>query len=109
MTFDEYQIAALRTAQDKNKKNEIFHLILGLVGESGEVAEKVKKWVRDQDSDEALLDADDLAKELGDILWYVSVTASHLDISLDDLATGNIAKLADRQKRGTLPGSGDDR
>ncbi len=68
MTFDEYQQAALLTARDRSKKNEVFHLILGLVGESGEIAEKMKKWVRDQNSDESKLDSVDLKKELGDVL-----------------------------------------
>lgn len=109
MTFDEYQQAALRTARDPKKKNEIFHLVLGLVGESGEIGEKMKKWVRDRDSDETKLDVADLKKELGDVLWYVAVLANYLHLSLDDVASQNIAKLADRQKRNVLHGAGDNR
>ena len=109
MNFDEYQEKALRTAADTKKKNELFHLVLGLVGETGEIAEKLKKWVRDQDSDESKLDKADLTKELGDVLWYIAVLARYLDIPLDDIATKNIAKLADRQKRDVLKGSGDNR
>jgi NTP pyrophosphatase (non-canonical NTP hydrolase) len=109
MTFDEYQQAALRTARAKNKKNELFHLVLGLVGETGEIAEKMKKWVRDQGSDERLVDTDDLKKELGDVLWYVAVLARYFDISLEEIAAKNVTKLADRQQRNVLSGSGDNR
>lgn len=108
MTFIEYQKAALRTA-DSTRKNEIFHLVLGLVGETGEIAEKFKKWVRDQDADLTKIDRNDMKKELGDVLWYVTVLAHYLGLELDDVATTNVKKLADRQKRGVLAGSGDDR
>lgn len=109
MTFDEYQTAALKTARDKSAQDELFHLVLGLVGEAGEVAEKFKKLVRDKHSDTNELDKDDMTKELGDVLWYVGVLANYLDIKLDDVATTNIAKLASRQARGKLQGSGDNR
>jgi NTP pyrophosphatase (non-canonical NTP hydrolase) len=109
MNLNDYQTAALRTAAPKDKKNEFFHLVLGLVGESGEIAEKVKKIVRDQDSDTSKVDAEDLKKELGDVMWYVAVLADHFNISLDDVAEMNIAKLASRQQRGVLGGSGDNR
>ncbi|BCJ33487.1 hypothetical protein Athai_09900 [Actinocatenispora thailandica] len=109
MDLDEYQRGALRTAAPRDKKNELLHLVLGLVGESGEVAEKFKKWVRDAASDEARIDRADIAKELGDVLWYLAVLADYLDLSLDEIAAGNLAKLASRQRRGVLGGAGDDR
>ncbi|MFI5934957.1 nucleoside triphosphate pyrophosphohydrolase family protein [Actinoplanes sp. NPDC051494] len=109
MDLDDYQRGALRTAAPRDRRNELLHLVLGLVGESGEVAEKFKKWVRDQDSDESRLDRAGIAKELGDVLWYVAVLADYLDLSLDDIATTNLAKLASRQTRGRLSGSGDNR
>lgn len=109
MNFQEYQKLALRTAAPTHKQNELFHLILGLVGESGEIAEKLKKWVRDQDSDESKLDKEDLGKELGDVLWYVAVMANYLDIPMEDIAEKNIAKLASRLERGKLGGKGDNR
>ncbi|HWS31168.1 MAG TPA: nucleoside triphosphate pyrophosphohydrolase family protein [Actinoplanes sp.] len=107
--MNQYQRAALRTAAPRDKHNEVFHLLLGLVGETGEVAEKAKKVVRDQGSDFTRWDTEDLAKELGDILWYVAVLADHFDLTLADVAAANVAKLADRQRRGVLGGAGDDR
>ncbi|MEV0841829.1 nucleoside triphosphate pyrophosphohydrolase family protein [Actinocatenispora sera] len=109
MDLDDYQRGALRTAAPRDKKNELLHLVLGLVGESGEVAEKFKKWVRDADSDESRIDRADIAMELGDVLWYLAVLADYLDLSLDDIAAGNLAKLASRQRRGVLGGTGDNR
>lgn len=109
MNLDEYQRSALLTAAPRDKKNELLHLVLGLVGESGEVAEKFKKWVRDLDSEESRIDRADIAKELGDVLWYLAVLADYLDLSLDDIATANLTKLASRQGRGVLGGSGDNR
>ena len=109
MDLDEYQRGALRTAAPRDKRNELLHLVLGLVGESGEIAEKFKKWIRDAGSDESLIDRTDIARELGDVLWYLAVLADRLDLSLDDVAAANLAKLASRQRRGVLGGSGDDR
>ncbi len=109
MDMNSYQQAALRTAATKDKPNEVFHLLLGLVGETGEIAEKAKKIVRDSASDFTGWEREDLAKELGDTLWYLAVLADHFDIPLADVAELNIKKLADRQQRGALGGSGDSR
>lgn len=109
MHCDDYQRAALRTARGKDAPDEFMHLVLGLVGEAGEIAEKVKKLVRDKNNDLAQLDRDDMAAELGDVLWYTAVLADFLGLSLDDVAQRNVDKLADRQRRNVLHGSGDDR
>lgn len=109
LSLKDYQKAALKTARGHEEHNEIFHLVLGLTGETGEVAEKFKKLVRDKNSDIAQLDLRDMDKELGDVLWYVAVLADFLGLSLEEIAQKNLDKLADRQKRGALGGSGDNR
>lgn len=109
MECDDYQRAALRTARATDAPDAFMHLVLGLVGETGEVAEKVKKLVRDRNSDLAQLDRDEMAAELGDVLWYTAVLANFLGLSLDDIAQRNVDKLADRRHRALLGGSGDNR
>ncbi len=109
MNLNDYQTLALRTANPKEKKNELFHLLLGLCGEAGEIAEKSKKIIRDHDSDFSKFDTDDLTKELGDVLWHVAVIADYFDITLEKIGDTNIKKLASRLERGTISGSGDNR
>ena len=109
MNLNDYQQTALTTASPKDKKNELFHLLLGLVGEAGEIAEKAKKIVRDHDSDFSKFDREDLTKELGDVLWHVAVIADYFDVTLEEVAVTNNKKLASRMKRGVIGGSGDDR
>jgi len=77
---------------------------LGLTGESGEYSEKVKKLIRDGKLDKPLA-----LKELGDVLWYLTASANELGYTLTDVAEVNIVKLLDRQERGKLQGSGDER
>lgn len=110
MTFDEYQIQAITTNLAKEDKfQELIQQVLGLADEAGEVQAIFKKWIRDQDADFSKLDKEMIKKEMGDVLWYIAVIADDLDISLDELAESNLAKLASRKQRGTLSGSGDDR
>ncbi|MBA2667114.1 MAG: nucleoside triphosphate pyrophosphohydrolase family protein [Trueperaceae bacterium] len=112
MTLDDYQHAALRTAAFPERVRVIYPA-LKLAGEAGEVAEKIGKLMRDEgyapgdDLSEAQREA--LAKELGDVLWYVAVLAHDLGVTLGEVGARNLAKLADRQRRGVLGGSGDDR
>ena len=77
---------------------------LGLTGEAGEYSEKVKKLIRDGKFDKPLA-----LKELGDVLWYLTASAREMGYSLADVAEVNIVKLMDRQERGQLQGSGDER
>jgi NTP pyrophosphatase (non-canonical NTP hydrolase) len=85
----------------------VMYAALGLNGEAGEVAEKIKKWFR---GDCPLVETrEQVMKELGDVLWYVSAVAKHLSLDLGDVAAENLAKLASRRERGVLRGSGDDR
>lgn len=114
MTFDEYQKAAQSTDLTPGKQGKILTIsfmdkVLGLVGESGEFADHVKKILRD---DKAKLTEEKrqlLIKELGDVLWYIALLAKHLDMSLQEIAKINIDKLQNRQKRQTLRGRGDNR
>jgi NTP pyrophosphatase (non-canonical NTP hydrolase) len=108
--FDDYQKQAWVTNLAKHDKlKELMQQVLGIGDEAGEVLAIFKKWIRDDDADIALLDTANVAKELGDVLWYVAVLAHDLGLSLDEIAEANIAKLRSRQQRGTLTGSGDDR
>ena len=109
MNFDEYQQQAGQTAVYKNRGKDLAYPTLGLVGEAGEVAEKIKKIYRDKDG---VVDDDErqaIKKELGDVLWYMAELATTLGLSLSDIASVNIAKLQKRQKTGKLHGSGDNR
>jgi NTP pyrophosphatase (non-canonical NTP hydrolase) len=110
MTFDEYQKQAITTNLTKDDPlKELMQQVLGLGDEAGEVLAIFKKWIRDNDADVTKLDKQNVAKELGDILWYIAVVAHDLDISFDDIAAANLAKLKSRQQRGVLTGSGDNR
>jgi NTP pyrophosphatase (non-canonical NTP hydrolase) len=97
------------TAIYPNIGNNFIYPTLGLCGESGEVAEKVKKIIRDDNGIISEEKKELLKKELGDILWYISNLASELNLSLDNIAITNIEKLLNRQKRNVLSGSGDNR
>lgn len=110
MTFDEYQEAAIATAKfTDDELKDLMHWVLGVNGEAGEIAEKVKKIIRDKDGVVSDEDKVELAKEIGDVLWYLATLARHLDVSLDDVAAQNLQKLQSRQARGVLGGSGDNR
>jgi len=82
---------------------------LGLSGETGEIAEKVKKIIRDDQGVITDEKRDQIAKEAGDVLWYLSQLATEIDYSLEDIAQMNLDKLASRAARGVLSGSGDNR
>ncbi len=109
MTLDEYQQVALLTASRKGEDIELAHRVLGLVGEAGEVAEKMKKVYRDDKGEVSPEVVKELKKELGDVLWYIATLADFFNISLEEIAQINIDKLASRRKRGKLGGSGDNR
>lgn len=111
-SLDAYQQAALATAIFEDDARVIYPA-LKLAGEAGEVAEKIGKLIRDKGwrpgqplPAEAI---PDLTKELGDVLWYVAVLADGFGLTLSEVATRNVAKLRDRQQRGVLGGSGDNR
>lgn len=110
MKFDEYQKKALTTVLSTGDSfKDLMHFVLGLNGESGEIAEKVKKIIRDNNGNLSEEDKKELAKEIGDVLWYLAVFAENLGMSLDDIAQANLDKLQSRKQRGVLGGSGDNR
>lgn len=115
MTFDEYQAAAMKTdsfnlenVRDINADGFI-NKVLGICGETGEFADKIKKLRRNKGGEITDQDVEELTKELGDVLWYLATTAKYLGVTFEDVASGNIAKLADRAKRGTINSQGDNR
>jgi NTP pyrophosphatase (non-canonical NTP hydrolase) len=115
MELSEYQELSQETAQGYADPGGIdayyyeemcaLFLVTAVNGEAGEAAEKVKKYVREDD--EAYVDQ--LHDEIGDVLWYLAQLASLFDMSLDEIAEDNVGKLADRQSRGQITGQGDDR
>jgi NTP pyrophosphatase (non-canonical NTP hydrolase) len=109
MDLNFYQDQALTTAIYPNQGQNFAYPTLGLLGEAGEVADKLKKVIRDNDG--VLTDTvkDAVAKELGDVMWYLAVLAHELDYDLATIAQINLDKLASRLERGVISGSGDNR
>jgi NTP pyrophosphatase (non-canonical NTP hydrolase) len=107
--LDRYQEEAWETAIYPDKGNNLYYPALGLVGEAGEVCNKIKKVMRDQDGKATLEQKNEIAKELGDVMWYLATLATELDSHLGCIADSNLKKLEDRAKRGVLKGSGDNR
>lgn len=127
MTLNDYQEQAMTTCT-KSSDNEIY-AICGLMAEVGEIADKVAKGVRKQiitvcddriyHSEEGVQDGninlkymefeEGMKKELGDVLWFVSLIAHRFGWTLDEVAKLNLDKLADRAKRGVIVGNGDNR
>jgi NTP pyrophosphatase (non-canonical NTP hydrolase) len=107
MNFNEYQEMAKSTAI-YDKKHQILYPALGLAGEAGEVANKVKKLIRDG-YEENKDYRQTVAAEIGDVLWYCAVLASDIGYELSDIAFNNTVKLQDRMNRGVIGGNGDTR
>ena len=107
--MDRYQEEAWDTAIYPAKGDNLYYPALGLAGEAGEVCNKIKKIMRDQDGNPTTEQKHEIAKELGDVLWYLATLATELDSHLGCIAGNNLKKLADRKERGTLKGSGDNR
>lgn len=110
MTFDEYQTQAMTTALNPTNDFEaLTYRTLGLVSEAGEVADKLKKIIRDKGSKLGEAEKAEIAKELGDVLWYLQALAHWLELPFSHVAHGNLDKLASRKVRGKISGSGDNR
>ena len=111
MELNEYQEKASHTATfDPDQQTDaLVYLALGIAGESGEVVEKIKKLIRNDAGVLTDEKKEAIVYELGDVLWYLSQMARVLGVSFDEVASRNIAKLADRAKRGVIKGEGDKR
>ncbi len=130
LDFNSYQEEAKKTAiygrsiasfiatlgiPDEQNRVKLYNLLclcystLGMVGEAGEVAGKVKKIIRDNQGIITEENKKDLGKETGDVQWYNAATASDLNLSLESIAKDNLSKLQSRSDRGVLGGSGDNR
>lgn len=105
------KLGQFRMESTKTPQMRIIYPTLGLVGEAGEVAEKVKKLFRDQNDNPEHLKTfkQEITKELGDVLWYVAALSDDLGINLDDVLQQNFEKLSSRKERDKLIGSGDNR
>lgn len=112
-TFNDYQVDALGTATYPGLHNNLIYPALGLAGEAGEAADKIKKLWRNQ----GLMGYEgttpewrcELAKELGDVLWYIAALAEELQIDMETIAQMNIIKLRDRKERSVIKSEGDNR
>lgn len=96
MTGTIYQVLALRTVSDKEQGNLLINGALGLSGESGEVADMIKKWKFQGH----LLDYAKLAEEIGDVMWYCAIMSEAIGFTLDDIMQMNITKLEERYPKG---------
>lgn len=113
LSFDKYQSDSFKTWYPKKFTEELdgkfnkgfTQALLGLCGESGEVADKIKKFIRDGNE----IDKIAIGKELGDVLYYLTRIAEYFDLTLEEVAEMNIEKLIDRQNRNKISGSGDNR
>ena len=108
MELSEYQRLSRSTAEYP-RREALTYPALGLAGEAGEVADHAKKVIRDDGGEVTPQRREAMAKELGDVLWYVAQLASELGLELEQVAQDNLDKLLSRQRRGALSGSGDER
>lgn len=108
-SFNDYQRESRKTAGYPPIGHGVIYPTLGLTNEAGEVAGKIKKIFRDKDGKIGDAEREALKAELGDVLWYLAQVATELDLSLQDIADANLAKLFDRLERGKIKGDGDNR
>ncbi len=111
MTFKEYQEQAIHTLLYPGSGDimGLLYVVLGINGEAGEMAEKVKKILRDSNGQVSEEKRQQLILELGDVLWYAAATAYELGTTLEEVAQRNVDKLSSRHTRGKIQGSGDNR
>jgi NTP pyrophosphatase (non-canonical NTP hydrolase) len=111
MDFDEYQKLANRTGNFTGKQGEfaLMYLGLGVTSEAGEIADKIKKIIRNDNGTISAEKKEALVSEFGDVLWYLSQLARYFDMPFSDVAKANIKKLEDRAARGVIASTGDTR
>ena len=109
MTFDEYEKAAKVFANYPETGRNMVYPALGLCSEAGEVADKLKKIMRDKGGIVTDSDREAIGKEVGDVMWYVAALCRELGLDMDYVAAQNLKKLESRAERGKIGGSGDDR
>ena len=111
MNFKEYQKEQMKLAIYPREDwiAKFAYVSLGLIGEAGEVSEKVKKGIRKNKFEYIYDNKEEIAKELGDVLWYISALSHELGYDLEEIANMNIAKLKDRDARNKIDGEGDNR
>lgn len=109
MKLAEYEKKALRWAFYPRMGDNLTYTVLGLCGEAGEAAEKVKKRERDSKGRFTKKTRKEFLKELGDVLWYIAAAAKEVGSSMEEVAKINLTKIGSRARRGTLGGSGDNR
>lgn len=108
MTLGAYQRGALSTAISP-KDSEVAYLALAMCGEAGELADKVKKVIRDHNNEYTADLRKAMAEELGDVLWYAANLANAIGYSLEDVCRMNLRKIESRRQRGKIHGEGDNR
>ena len=113
MNFDEYQKKAAKydffEATEDLMRPGFLEKVLGLAGEAGETADKIKKIIRDKNGEMSEEDRLAVTKELGDVLWYIAGIARYLNFPLTEVAQNNLDKLESRYQRNKLHGEGDER
>ena len=107
--FNEYQKKCKKTAIYPKIGRSFVYPTLGLVGEAAEVSEKIKKLFRDRGGKLTEEYKTEIAKELGDVMWYIAQLSTELNIKLSDVIKYNLEKIASRQIREKLHGDGDNR
>lgn len=108
MTLNDYQLKALETA-NYPQEFKIIYPALGLTGEAGEVSDKVKKVIRDNNNVFTDDRKQEIAKEIGDVLWYIATLSHDLGYSLEEIGQMNYDKLKSRKERNMINGNGDNR
>lgn len=109
MDLNKFQKQSRKSAIYPRLGKNYIYPTLGLAGESGEVADKIKKVIRDNKGKISKEVREEIKKELGDVLWYVAQLSTELKLTLSEVAESNLEKLQSRAKRNKLQGSGDNR